>query len=304
MKSLILGTAQWGWNVDRETAFLLLDHWLKAGYSEVDAATNYPINQNPADFRAAENILAEYCRAHGLTSQLNIIAKVGSMDNMRGPEHNLSPSFLYMMADEYRRIFGQNLRGMMVHWDNRDDHEAIEQTLETLYELQEQGIQPGLSGIKYPAVHAAINERLQMGFSIEVKHNVFTSDLARYQPFTEKSIGKHRFLAYGLSAGGLKLGQPPKENSTFDLRGGQRDAFEQRLAQIEALLPDFNLAFVRPPIVTLQQLGMVYALGHAKIGGAIIGPRSVAQLKESIEWHRNADIFDYQDIIKVLSKPF
>lgn len=304
MKSLILGTAQWGWSIPRETAFLLLDAWLKAGYSEVDAATNYPINQNPADFRAAEKILAEYCQAHGLSNQLKIIVKVGSMDNMRSPEHNLSPSFLMMMTDEYRRILGENLHGIMLHWDNRDDREAVEQTLQTLFSLQAQGIQPGLSGIKHPEVHADVNEQFKMNFSIEVKHNIFTSDLSRYKPFTEKSIGKHRFLAYGLSAGGLKFGQFTKTNGTFELRGGDRAAFEPRLAQVEALLPDLNLAFVRPPIVTMQQLGMIYALGHPQIGGAIIGPRSLPQLQEAIEWHLNTDIFDYQDVIKVLSKPF
>ena len=65
-KSLVLGTAQWGWNVSAREAFGLLDAWLQAGFRAVDCATNYPINRNPADFRAAEKILLEYVRAHGL----------------------------------------------------------------------------------------------------------------------------------------------------------------------------------------------------------------------------------------------
>ena len=302
MKSLILGTAQWGWTIARNDAFALLDHWLKAGYSELDAATNYPINRNPADFRASEKIIAEYIQAHGLNRSLKITMKVGSMDNMRGPEHNLSASFIQMMAQEYARIFDNNLSGIMLHWDNRTCPTEIEASLYALQALQQQGIRPGLSGILHPNLHAAINETLLLNFDIEVKHNVFTSDYARYAPLVQKNGQQHRFWAYGLSAGGIKFAAQAKSGGTFEVRGGQRAPFEDKLAQIEARIPDFNLAFVRPPIVTMQHLGMVYALCSPFIDGAIVAPKTVAQLQETIEWHHNTDMFDYSDVVKILAK--
>jgi aryl-alcohol dehydrogenase-like predicted oxidoreductase len=66
MKQLLLGTAQWGWTVNRTQAFDLLEAWFKAGYQAVDGATNYPINKNPDHWRASETILAEFVQAHGL----------------------------------------------------------------------------------------------------------------------------------------------------------------------------------------------------------------------------------------------
>ncbi|MFM7399869.1 MAG: aldo/keto reductase, partial [Bacteroidota bacterium] len=66
-KELVLGTAQWGWTIGREKAFEILEHWLNTGFRAVDCATNYPINREPACFRAAEGILSEFIQAHGLS---------------------------------------------------------------------------------------------------------------------------------------------------------------------------------------------------------------------------------------------
>jgi aryl-alcohol dehydrogenase-like predicted oxidoreductase len=301
MKSLVLGTAQWGWSVDRSGAFLLLDNWLKAGYSEIDIATNYPINKRPEDFKAAEKILAEYIHAHGLTQQLRITMKIGSMSNMGTPDVNLSPSFILIMAHEYRRVFGKNLTGIMLHWDNRSEAAEIELSMAALNTLSQEGFRPGLSGIKHPEIYVKINETLDLSFDIELKHNPFVSDYDRYK--LHFSADKHRFLAYGLNAGGLKFsGQKGQDAQTFDLRGGQIAHFEAKLAKIEAMLPDWNLAFVRPPIVTMNHLGMVYALCSSPIGGAVIGPRTPAQMQEAITWHRNTDMFDYSDVVKWVLK--
>ena len=147
-KTLVLGSAQWGWNVSPAEAFRLLDAWLGSGRRDIDCATNYPINRNPADFRASEKILLEYVQAHGLRD-LRITMKIGSLDNMRSPEVNLAPSFVLMMGEEYHRLFDTNLHCLMFHWDNRDDEAAIRASLEALAILQkEAGIRPGLSGIK------------------------------------------------------------------------------------------------------------------------------------------------------------
>ncbi|MEO6759415.1 MAG: aldo/keto reductase, partial [Saprospiraceae bacterium] len=88
LPTLLLGTAQWGWTVSRTEAFQLLDAWLKAGHRGIDCATNYPINRQLRDFRAAEKILAEYFVAHGL-QDLQVTMKIGSLDNLRSPEPNL-----------------------------------------------------------------------------------------------------------------------------------------------------------------------------------------------------------------------
>lgn len=299
MKSLILGTAQWGWGTDQQTAFQLLEAWLKAGLREIDAATNYPINQNPADFRASENILKAFVDAHGLKNELSITMKVGSMDNMRGPEINLSPSFILMMADEYSRLFGGNLTGIMLHWDNRDDIAGINDSLEALSLLHKRGMVPGLSGIKFPEQYAIANQKHQLSFDIEVKHNVFVSDVKRYTPLTEAGQPRHRFLAYGINAGGVKLSGQYRDSSTFALRGGAHELYAAKIASIEAALPKYNTANVRPPVITMNQLGMLKALVSPEIDGVLVGARTPAQISEAVEIRENVGLFDYGDILKL-----
>lgn len=291
---LLLGTAQWGWNVARDEAFRMLDLWLKTGHRNIDVATNYPINKNPGDFRAAEKILHEYVQTHGLRD-LRITMKIGSLDNMRTPDINLAPSFIMMMGDEYRRLFDDNLYCLMLHWDNRDDETAIRGSLEALAVLlKEQGIQPGLSGIAHPGIYAAINADLGLSFDIQVKNNLLQSDLGRYEALREQ--GKHRFFAYGINAGGIKLDGVYPSDSTFLQRGGDPEKVAAKLDQLRSILPKLNTDFVRPPVKTMNHVGLIYTALNPQFSGMLLGVSSVAQLSETLDYWRNLETYDYGDV--------
>ena len=298
-QTLLMGTAQWGWTVPKAAAFQLLDSWIAAGRRGIDAATNYPINKEPADFRASEKILLEYIHAHGL-QDLNITLKIGSLSNMRTPEINLSPSFLMMMAEEYRRLFGNNLKGIMLHWDNRQEYKEIETTLEALAQIQRDlGLRPGLSGIKFPETYMAANQGLGLDFDIQVKHNVFQSDLGRFQHF---QTSQHRFFAYGINAGGVQLEGPYPTDSTFLARGGDPEKVLPVLQQIREYVPQWNTAFVRPPIRTMNQLGLLFASLNPRIDGLVLGFSNLSQLQTTLNFWRDMETFDYSDIYERLSK--
>jgi len=213
---LILGTAMWGWTTPKETAFAMLDEWYEKGFREVDAATNYPIDKDPSHFRLSENILLEWINANGI-SDLEVMMKIGSVNNLRTPEHILTKSFILMMLDEYAFLFGKNLKTLMVHWDNRENEKEIEETFEAFVEVKNKDLKLGLSGIKYPRKYAKINQEYQFDFRIQMKHNLIYSDYERYKPFH----GFPRFIAYGINAGGLKLdAKNYSEKSSLKARGG------------------------------------------------------------------------------------
>lgn len=298
-KQLVLGTAQWGWTVDQNTAFALLEQWTAAGFAAVDIATNYPINRNSADFRAAEKILAAFC-ARAEAPKLKITMKIGALDNMRSPTPNLSPSFIRMMGMEYRRVFGEHLDCLMLHWDNRVDEGEIRESLDALADLQrEWRIRPGLSGIAHPDPYARTCEGLEMEFDIQLKHNVLQSDLPRYQPLVNS---KNRFFAYGLNAGGVKLEGQYNEHSTFSARGGDHSKFAEPIARLQNKLPDWNTAFVRPPLRTMNQIGMINALCNPVLSGAVIGVSKPEQLGATLDFYRDLETFDYGDVYNDLIK--
>jgi hypothetical protein len=185
----------------------------------------------------------------------------------------------------------------MLHWDNRTDPAAIGGTLATLTELAREGIRPGLSGIAHPDVYAPVVHSFStLKCDIQLKSNPLQSDWARYEPLRPSD---HSWFAYGLTAGGVQLDQNYPDSSTLMARGGQPTQWATQLEQIRAALPTWN-ARVRPPIKSFWQLGLIHALYHEGLQGAVIGVRYAAQLRSTLEWIRDVEMYDYQDVAKAL----
>lgn len=293
---LILGTAMWGWNTNKETAFALLDEWYAQGFRQVDTATNYPIDKNPAHFRLAENILLEWIKTHGI-DDLKVMMKIGSVNNLFTPEHILTKSFVLMMSDEYRHLFKNNLATIMVHWDNRENSEEINKTLEAFLTLKNSGFKIGLSGIKWPDLYFELNKNWSLDFLIQIKHNIIYSDYHRYADFH----GKPRFITYGINAGGLKLNADNySEKSTLKTRGGNIDNEPPILQKIKKIISEFNLTTNKPPITAFYQVGMINAFYHKDVSGILLGTSKVEQIRENIRYHRLLQEMDYSDLFKKL----
>lgn len=295
-KTLILGSAQWGWNIEAPQAWRLLDAWLKAGLKMVDAATNYPINRIASDFRKSEQILTEYLRSNR-DAGIQVAMKIGSLDNMRGPEVNLEPSFIRMIGEEYARLLGTHMSCLMLHWDNRDDTEAIQASLETLTDFcRMMQWQPGISGVAHPDRYATVLSGLKAQVNIELKHNLLHTDLPRYAPLLQQG---HRIWAYGLNAGGLKLDDAYREDSTLLKRGGPTDKGLALTTRLREYLPRWNRTD-RPPITDMHQLGLLYAALHPAIDGILLGVSSEEQLQHTLTFYQNLRDFDYSDVFEAL----
>lgn len=283
---LLLGTAMWGWTMPEQTCFSLLDAFYAAGFRGIDGATNYPINKVPGDFRKSERILLNWIHAHGIRD-LRITMKVGSLDNLRSPECNLSKSFLLFCLEEYSNLFAKNLDTLMVHWDNRHEPVEIEETLAGLSEIAKAGYAAGLSGIRFPEVYAKVNEKFGLDFRIQVKHNLLQSDYPRYAPFH----GKRRFFAYGMNAGGLKLNaEAYHENSSLKVRGGDTS---NRAPLIQALAGLLNET---PLLKNLSHIGLLYAYNHPDMAGLLLGVSSPEQLTDSLNFYETLRQTDSREL--------
>ena len=101
---LILGTSMWGWTVEKKECFKILDTFYNEGYRWIDTAPNYPINNDRKYFRYAENLIFEWINSNKI-NDIKIILKIGSMDNLGGPNTNLSYSFILMNYEYYLNKF-------------------------------------------------------------------------------------------------------------------------------------------------------------------------------------------------------
>lgn len=296
---LILGTAMWGWTVPQKKCFELLTAFYNEGGREIDAATNYPINKNSNDFRAAENILLEWIKTHGVTD-LNVMMKIGSLNNMGTSDHNLAPSFLLLSGREYQNKFKENLSTLMVHWDNRQDQKAIEDSLGMLSDFQAEGLKIGLSGIKHPDVYASALKQISLSdLRIQMKHNLLYSDYDRYAPLHQSAS----FIAYGINAGGLKLQSTAyRSNASLLARGGQSGQHNELIEKLNQLISAEQNKRTYPVPSRMNHLGLLYALYHPAIRQILLGVSSVDQLEDTWKWVRLLESENYQDFYDLLVK--
>ena len=292
----ILGTAMWGWTIDKATCFELLSYFYDNGGREIDTATNYPINKRPEDFRLAERIIQEWIEAHGAT-ELKVMMKVGSLNNMRSPDNNLTKSFLLILLDEYAHIFEDNLGTFMIHWDNREAEEDIRASLEAMESARSAGLKIGLSGIKHPRVYAQLNNSFSLDFRIQIKHNILYSDYSRYQPFH----GKRRFITYGINAGGIKLQQSDYHSgSSLKARGGDTSQPHPISTAAQKIIEEVNQPDDRPAINSFNQCGMAFAYHSPDIESILLGTSRLSQLKESLDFFRQLATYSYRDLYEKL----
>jgi aryl-alcohol dehydrogenase-like predicted oxidoreductase len=274
---LLLGTAMWGWTVAAPVAHQLLDEWYAAGLRLIDTATNYPINGNPADWRRSETILLDWIATHGVTD-LEVVVKVGSLNNLRSPEHNLSPSFLRLNAEEYGARYGPNFRTYMLHWDNRSDGAEIAASLAVLRELEEWGIRAGLSGIKHPDAYRTVLAAFpDWRIPVECKHNILQSGLDHYAALAPRS----EFWVYGINAGGVKLDGSYRKDASLAARGGAPPD-QPLLTRIAAWLATEGQSPVFPR--SMNEIGLLHAYYDPRVAGILLGPSRPDQLRYSLSY--------------------
>ena len=287
----LLGTAMWGWTTSESVCFDLLDHFYEQGLREVDTATNYPIDKDPEHFRLAERILQRWIAAHGVTD-LQVMVKVGSVNNLMTPDHELSESFLRMNLDRYQKEFGSNLNCLMLHWDNRSDRAEIEGSYRALLAAREAGLQIGLSGLKHPEIHVGVCEELGLNPRIQLKHNLLQSAISHYRPFHRRAD----FIAYGINGGGIKLDGHYSENSSLAARGraDEADLLKQRLLKLRE---QANRNPDRPPLQSFNHFGLLNVAREPLIGSVLLGVSKVTQLQDSLDFLAAAAAFSYDDVL-------
>lgn len=295
---LILGTAMWGWNTPKASAFEILDSWYAKGLREVDAATNYPIDKNPAHFRLSEQILKEWLKTNGV-KDMQVMMKVGSLNNLKTSEIILSLSFLLIMLDEYQWLLGENLDTFMVHWDNRDYIDSVRGTMEALSEAAKRGLRVGVSGLKYPEHYASLNRDFNLDLRVQVKHNVLQSDYERYRAFH----GKRSFITYGITGGGIKLSTSDyTSNSTLKVRGVDPAQSISIREEVERVLTDANTVPGRPFLSGFYPAGMVHAFYQTDVQGILVAPSNITQLENTLDFYEVLCKHDYEDVFLELTK--
>ena len=98
----------------------------------------------------------------------------------------------------------------MIHWDNRSKIYEIAETTSFLEKVYDEGINVGLSGIRYPKLYYNSSLRLRNKWFIQVKENIIDKkSREKYLNFFPDA----KYQVYGINLGGIKLEQNDKSIS-------------------------------------------------------------------------------------------
>ena len=146
---LILGTANWGINIEKETAYKITQAYYQNGFRYIDTSINYPINENQENFSMALSWLYEFKKDF---PEIKVYVKVCSATNDGDEKHIINASYLELLNSYLEKRFESNYLGLGIHWDNRENIESTNTDQENIITLLEKyskkGLIVGLSGVK------------------------------------------------------------------------------------------------------------------------------------------------------------
>lgn len=280
----MLGTALWGWGVERKDAYELLELFFENGGTLVDTAINYPISGRKEDFGEAIKWLADWKALHP-QFKFSLIVKIGAMDNIGSSDVDLSFENIINTTSSLRDVFGDSLACISIHWDNRGgdagDAYLISQTVSAMSKIEISNLTIGISGIKFPELYYRANPALSEKWVIQVKENFVTSSAREaYQIYFPHA----KYLAYGINLGGLKI-ESSKKDSSIELR---KISVPVPLVKKLSEFINTDNSF-QPSPTNFNELALAVSHANPWIAGVIIGPRNAKQLMDTLNYWGKLD---------------
>lgn len=276
MKEMALGTALWGWSVEKTTAFQILDFYYQNGGRFVDTANNYPLNGNSQDYQKSALFVSEWIRVNGIRD-LKVFFKVGSLSNKNTPANDLSLDFLGSQTARAQEQFGPNLDTVMIHWDDRAPGEDIAETTEFLQSVAAQGYGIGLSGIKNPSNYIGLlcGGSIQ-NLNIQIKYNFLDSSLDDY-----KALDRFhpKFWAYGIGVSGLKLSEEAYTPRSY-VRLARNGSYHKSILTKPVRQKIEETLKRNRQLKSIYHIALAFSERSTQINGYLIAPTTIDQLKD------------------------
>ena len=267
----------WGWSIEKSSVFEILNFFYDQGGRFIDTATNYPINSHAESYSAAVKLVEDWSKSNGI-HDLRVIYKFGSVSNNNEPLCDLTPDAVARNAENAINMLGANLYNLMIHWDNRENAQAIHYTLNELSnQCKAKSCRLGLSGIKNISHYKkALHELKVQHIDVEAKSNFLINGEQHYSELCTKDTC---VWAYGISGSGLKLDPNGyRKDSYVTLTRGAKYHESmlpaRKLKQLQTLLKKYD------DISNLYQLSILISELNNDLSGYIISPSRIAQLED------------------------
>ncbi len=268
-----------GWTLDEQQSFDILDRFVDGGFNFVDTADTYSWWVNGVGGQS-ETIIGKWMKERGNRDRMVIATKVGSETKEHG--FDISRKHILKSVDEsLKRLQTDYIDLYYTHFD--DNVTPVEETLEAYQEIVKAG------KVRYIAASNVSPERLTESFEVSEK-NGYSKYVAlqphynllvrekfekEYAPLVEK-FGLSVFTYWSLEAGFLTGKYRTEEDFSKTARGeGIRKYFDARgKAVLAALDKVAEKHHTTPATVSLAWL-----LAHPLVTAPIVSATSAHQLE-------------------------
>jgi aryl-alcohol dehydrogenase-like predicted oxidoreductase len=133
---IIFGGNVFGWTLDEQESFKMLDEVLEKGFNTIDTADSYSHWAPGNSGGESESIIGKWMKERKNRNKVIVATKVGSNPGKKG--RNVSKDYILKAAeDSLRRLQTDHIDLYFTHWDNEDT--PVEETLEAYQQLIKEG---------------------------------------------------------------------------------------------------------------------------------------------------------------------
>lgn len=284
VSELCLGTMQFGWTADEDTAYQVLNGSYQAGVNFIDTADIYSrwVEGNPGGI--AETIVGRWIKKFSIAREKLVIATKVNGPMGDGPNDRGLSRVHIMNAVE------ASLRRLQTDWIDLyqahayDAHTPIEETLRAMDDLVRQGKVRYLGCSNYPAWRLMqalwVSDRLGLARFDCLQPHYNLLHRAEYEQELAEVCSTYGLgvIPYSPLAGGFLSGKyRPNQTDAGSQRHVER-YFSERNWQTLNLLDEL----ARARRASVSQISLAWMLTRTDITSPIIGPRSLEQLNDNL----------------------
>lgn len=134
---IIFGGNVFGWTLNEQESFKMLDTLLDRGFNMIDTADVYSRWAEGVEGGTSEKIIGKWMKERGVREKIILATKVGSSMEQGGPKDISKDYILKAAEDSLKRLQTEYIDLYFTHWD--DNKTPVEETLEAYQHLIQQG---------------------------------------------------------------------------------------------------------------------------------------------------------------------
>lgn len=283
-KPIVLGGNVFGWTVNEQQSFALLDAFVDMGFSFVDTSNNYSHWVQGHTGSESESIIGKWVKKRDNRDKIQIATKVGGrrLDN---DKPNLKKEYIIKSVDDSLKRL--NIETIDLYQSHHDDLSTpIDESLEAYQQLIQTGKVKwiGASNLSPERIKDSLtiakNHNLPPYIAIQPEYNLY--DRAKFeQNYEQLALDNHLgVITYYSLASGFLSG---KYLSVDDIKNVKRfDALKDRFDTRGLRILNALAQVAHNQHVSMSTVALAWILHRPSVTAPIVSATSIQQLEELI----------------------